>query len=311
MGRIAEALRKSRMDRMAKLRADTPCALPVDLDGTPAEGPGALDALLSVAGTDRWTLPSGGIAHRRRRSPSDAFALPMRSPVNWDVHSAVVVAREPQGVVAEQYRAVRTWLLNRQAGLSHWCLAVTSSVPREGRTLTTANLAVALAEIRHARVLAIDGDLRGRALARVFKLKASAGLADVLAGRATLDEALLSTPAMNLSVLAAGECGDLRPTDVLNSPAAARVFDDVRERFNYILVDTPSILRHSDTGVIGALCSGAMLVVRMHRTPSNLVRQSLHRLQAGNLQVLGCIASGCRGAADRDLFPDDRAEEPL
>lgn len=222
----------------------------------------------------------------------------------WDVHSTVVAARERTSPVTEQYRAARTWLLRRNTAGKHACVAITSSIPKEGKSVTTANLAVAMAEVRHLNVLAVDCDLRQGSMARLYKMSNTPGLADVLTGRVTLDEAIASTPIPNLWTLPAGARHDLNSGELLNSRAATRVFDELRERFHYVLVDTPPVQSLSDVGAIGALCTGVIMVVRMNKTASHLVRQSLHWLQSNHLNVLGCIASDCRTKGARYEYED-------
>jgi capsular exopolysaccharide synthesis family protein len=213
--------------------------------------------------------------------------------VSWDVDPSVVAGRQSESSLAEQYRAVRTWLLVRSQNAKHSALAITSSVPREGKSVTTANLAIVMTEVRRLRVLVVDGDMRQGSLARLLRIEQSPGLADVLAGRAELDGAIIRSPIRNLDILPAGHCAGINPTELLNSASAARSFGEIRDRYHVCLVDTPPVQRVSDVGVIGPLCSGVLFVVRMHRTASHLVRQSLHWLQSNNLNVMGCIATAC------------------
>ena len=237
------------------------------------------------------------------------FSSPFRSPTvgpmpPGEAHPTVVTLRDRNSSVTEQYRAVRTWLLRRNTTGEHSCIAVTSAVPREGKSVTVANLAVALAEVRHLRILAVDSDLRQGCLSTLFKLPNSPGLADALVGRATLDESISETPLGNLSILPAGTCQDLNPAELINSTAASRVFEEIRDRYHYILVDTPPIQWLSDIGVIGALCTGILVVVRMNKTPANLVRQGVRWLQSNRLNVIGCVATCCSLDAARSGYRD-------
>lgn len=211
----------------------------------------------------------------------------------WDAHPSLVAHHETDSSIVEQYRAVRTWLLCHNSPNQHACLAVTSSVPREGKTVTTANLAVVLAEVRRMRVLAVDCDLRQGGLHRLLRLRRSPGLVDVLAGRLRLNEAIQPTPIPNLFFLSAGDAADANPAELINSAAAARAFDEIRETYHFTLADTPPVQCVSDVGVIGTLCTGVLMIVRLHKTASNVVRQSLHWLQSNNLKVLGCVATAC------------------
>jgi len=331
MGRIAEALRRAQQDREEQLRVG------LDEHGLgSAAGPRPPSAQGETTAVSIKEASESGETEARSSSSSprisrvytglasqrgdilrglDSRVAPRRPaepppiPPAWDVDPSLVCARDRSSSLAEQYRAIRTWLLRRNTSGEHTSLAVTSSVPREGKTGTTANLAVSLAELRHLNILAVDCDLRGASLAKLFRLSRAPGLADVLAGRNTLAEALQPTPLANLTILSAGSLQNQNPAVLLNSPIAAKVFDEVRERCHYVLVDTPPIQKLTDVGVVGALCSGILMVVRMHRTPSNIVRQSLHWLQSNNLSVLGCIAAACNVKDARHLYRDAYAEK--
>lgn len=321
MGHIAEALKKARQERGAGIGCSpTPLhdALPASSLPMREIGTGRIGGLAAVPGRAavavqglRGARPAAGEAPRTGDServsaldslhPAEAFG-----DVRWDVDAGVVSAIDRTGPITEQYRAVRTWLLARVRPNERTALAVTSSMPREGKTVTAANLAVVMAEIRRMRVLLVDCDLRRGELAGLLRLRVAPGLADVLSGRLGLDEAIVPTPLPNLWVLPAGDLAGANPTELFNSVAASRAFDEIRERYHYSVVDTPPVHRVSDIGVIGALCTGIVMVVRMRRTPMGVVRQSLQWLQANNLHVLGTIAAGC---GQRDAGGDDREED--
>lgn len=325
MGRIAEALRKAQRDREEQLRVGLDaCALaggadPEALSGragtvSSASSPEASAAIKTaaqpVSPTNRISRAYSGLASQggdilrglraRVGPPKPPEPLPM--PPVWDVDPSLVCVHERCSSLAEQYRAIRTWLLRRNTTGEHTSLAITSSLPREGKTVTTANLAVSLTEVRHLNILAVDCDLRGPSLAKLFRLPSAPGLVDVLAGKTKLAEVLRTTPLGNFSILPAGRLQGQNPAGLLNSPIAAKVFDELRERFHYVLVDTPPVQKLTDVGVIGALCSGILFVVRMHKTPSHLARQSLHWLQSNNLSVIGCVAAACNVKDARHLY---------
>lgn len=299
MGRIAEALKKAQRDRDEKLRLglgdavlpDTRRAVPGSVSCPPIEP----DPVVGVVG--RGPRPA---VVAEPSAPGFRNILQSRRPglrldpmPTWHAHPSVVALRDRDTSITEQYRAIRTWLLRRPAAGEHTCLAITSSVPQEGKSVTVANLAVVLAEVRHLNILAIDCDFRQGYLSTLFKMPNSPGLADVLVGRATAEESIAETPLGNLSVLPAGTCQDLNPAELINSTAASRLFEELRERFHFILVDTPPVQWLSDIGVIGALCTGVMMVVRMNKTPASAVRQSVSWLRSNNLNVIGCIAAAC------------------
>lgn len=313
MGRIAEALKKAQRERDETLRL-----------GLGKDGGGGTDTL-----TPDGSEADAGPARSRPRSPHprrmtpDAQGLPigMATPAwtarrtapiapmpHWDVDSSVVAVHDRSSTITEQYRAIRTWLLSHATVGENHCVAITSSVSREGKTVTSANLAVTLAEVRHLNVLVVDADLRRGSLGKLFKVTDKPGLADVLAGQAQLSDAIRQTPIPNLSFLPASECGGLNPTELFNSKAAGLVFDEIRERYHFVVVDTPPVQSFSDVGVIGALCSGIIMVVRMHKTTSGVVRQSVQWLQANSLNVLGCVAAANSQKPAQLVYQYDGAE---
>jgi Mrp family chromosome partitioning ATPase len=107
-----------------------------------------------------------------------------------------------------------------------------------------------------------------------------------------LSDVIHATGVENLFIMPAGDVTHGNPAEWLSSRTAQALFDEVRERFHYVLVDTPPIQTAADVGVIGGMCSGVIMVVRMHRTPEPLARQSVRWLQANNLTVLGCLLAG-------------------
>lgn len=297
MGHIAEAMKKARIQREERQTASE------SSENALALLVGAPEARSGHGAPSRFAPRLNEPGCELHRPTADAVSP---SAGSWDVNPTLVAQVDKASPITEQYRAVRTWLLCRTRPNERTCLAVTSSMPQEGKTVTAANIAVVMSEIRRMRVLAVDCDLRRGDMAGLFGLSRAPGLADVLSGRARLDEVILPTPLPNLSVLPAGELGEANPTELLSSVAAARVFDEIRERFHYSVVDTPPVHRVSDVGVIGTLCTGVVMVVRMHKTPTSIVRQSVQWLQSNNLNVMGTIATGC---SPKDAISNDRPSD--
>lgn len=309
MGHIAEALKKAEHERAQR-------RIPGEPESVLSLAP-ILDGRLRVE-----PLPWGESAPAPDSRPNfsklashlNDVAVPFRAagtserPV-WNIHPSIIAYHDRSSSIAEQYRAVRTWLLSHTKVGEHPCLAITSSVPREGKSVTAANLAVAMSEVRQMRILAVDCDLRQAGLGKLLHHRPSPGLAEVLAGNAYLKDAIHPTPLDNLFFLPAGDCGAIGPTELLSSTGAARVFEEIRDSFDYTLVDTPPVQQVSDVGVIGGLCTGVVMVVRMNHTDSQIVRQTLRWLQSNNLKVLGCIAAACSLKASLNSYrPTDDIE---
>lgn len=312
MGHLAEALKKAEQERGRSRRA----GISRESAQTLTLAPSLSDRLCGDAAP--WT-PTASASWdstilSKGRSILHEVAVPLRASgatprPEWEIHPSVVAYHDRTSSITEQYRAVRTWLFSHVKPGESPCLAITSSVPGEGKSVTTANLAVALSEVRQMRILAVDCDFRQGGLGRLLRIPPGPGLADVIAGRAPLREAIRSTPLDNLSVLPVGTCGDAGPAELLNSTEAARVFEEIRDSYDCALVDTPPVQQVSDVGVIGGLCTGVVMVVRMNRTDSQVVRQSLRWLQSNNVKVLGCIAAACSLKASLNSYrPTDDIE---
>jgi len=298
MGRIADALKKAQIEREEKLRIGAAIGAPVlptnTIDVVSPPEPAMRESRASPRKNRREQGINPAEAFHRPIpvAPSRAGPAPMSPLPSWDISPLVVTMTERDSPVAEQFRAVRTWLMSRVSAAERCCYAITSSIAQEGKSVAAANLAVSLAEVRHLQVMVVDADLRGGGLGKLFKMPDQPGLADVLAGRCPLADAIQSTPIPNLSFMPAGVCGELKAAELFSTRAASVVFEDLRARYHYVLIDAPAVQRSADIGVIGTFCTGIVMVVRMHKTPTQVVQQSVRWLQSHNLNVVGCIAAG-------------------
>jgi len=270
MGRIAEALKKAERERRETMR-DTAPRSPVEL----------LEP----------TSASSVAEPRSESGEPAASAHPVRAPAEGMAESLVTYF-DSSSVIAEQYRSLRTRLLSMNPNGDHRAIAITSAVPREGKSVTAMNLAMSLAEIQHLRVLAIDGDFRRSSLSRLLNQPGDPGLADMLRGQATYEDIVQSTPIGNLSFIAAGRTGNRSAAELLSSEAMVLTFRRLQAQYHYVIVDTPPATTVTDVGIIGQLCSAVLVVVRMNRTPGPVVRRAVRMLQVNNIPVAGCIPVG-------------------
>lgn len=121
----------------------------------------------------------------------------------------------------------------------------------------------------------------------------------MLRGTATFDDTIHPTGVPNLSLIPAGSQPPDGPAELLSSRAAQIVLDEARERFHYVLIDTPPVQTASDVGLIGGMCSDVLMVVRAGHTPEPIVRQSIRWLQANNLPLIGCVLSAAAPSSAR------------
>jgi capsular exopolysaccharide synthesis family protein len=184
----------------------------------------------------------------------------------------LVALAAPESAAAEQYRILYQRLVRLAERRPLRVVAVTSTGRREGRTTTAANLALTAAREGRATVL-VEADLRRPTLGRLLGLAPRAGVADVLAGRAELGQAIASVGP--LAVLLAGEGTDPAPA---RSPGAALLVDQLRAAYELVVLDAPPALAFADGDRLSGEADAALLVVRAGTTPRQVVRLALDAL---------------------------------
>jgi len=189
----------------------------------------------------------------------------------------------------EAYRGLRTRLMRAQAKSSLHSIAITSSQPSEGKTLTTVNLGLCFSQLPGQRTLIIDADLRTRGLSLLLDNPGGGGLSEVLAGQVLPDDAIQATDQENLFVLPAGSLS-APPPELFTGPRWQELLRWCGETFKVVLVDTPPVLPLTDFDLINAACDGVVMVVRAHHAR----RETLEKI-AGALdskKLLGVVFNG-------------------
>jgi capsular exopolysaccharide synthesis family protein len=210
-----------------------------------------------------------------------------RIPFDRRVPSELVAVVDGSSSFAEAFRQVRTNLQFLDVQHPLQLLVVTSSLADEGKSVTSANIALSLIRTGHP-TLVIEADLRRPKVADVFGVDRSTGLTDVLAGRASVDEALFATASPDLVVMPTGQLPP-NPVELLGSDAMHRLVDELRTRFEVIVIDTPPLLPVTDAAVVAAHADGVVLVVRAGRATRHQVEQSMRALSAVGANLVGFV----------------------
>lgn len=222
--------------------------------------------------------------------------------VAWNaarVDPVVIAFHERYSAICEQYRSIRARLLSMSAGAVQQVIAITSSIPEEGKSVSSINLGIVMAEGGEHKICVADADFRRSSIARMLGIPEKPGLAEVLRGEARLEEVAQPTPFPNLKVLPAGEVRNSAYAELLGGPNTAAVLDELRVEFDYTFLDTPPITTVSDVSMLAPHCNGTLVVIEMHRTPEPTVQQAVRTLQANNVKVMGCILSRFRERGSR------------
>jgi capsular exopolysaccharide synthesis family protein len=204
---------------------------------------------------------------------------------------ALSFVNTPKGAFAEAIRGLRTSTLLSASNDRHQLIFITSSVPEEGKSIIASNLALSLGQLKPT--LLIDADLRQPVLANSFELPlGSPGLANILAGSATIDQCL--NEKNGIHIMSAGAAPP-NPLDLLSSPQFEELITQLRSRFDYIVVDTPPVQAVSDPLVLAKNADILLQVVRSESTSKNLVESSIGQMLQNRLRVSGIVLSQVNG----------------
>jgi protein-tyrosine kinase len=201
------------------------------------------------------------------------------------VAEKVVVDSETNPASVEQYRRLAAVLHHAQNERGLRVIMITSALPGEGKTLTASNLALTLSESYHRRVLLIDADLRRPSIHQLFALPSLSGLTDGL--RSIEDRKLtLVEISPRLTVLPAGR-PDADPMSILTSSRMESVLDEAREKFDWVIVDTPPVGLMPDAHILAAMVDGALLVIGAGMSPYRAVAKATDVI--GRDRILGVV----------------------
>ena len=236
---------------------------------------------------------------RAPAQPRTLFADAARNSTPSAVAEQLVSLLDPTSVAADQYRALRYSIESFRKESSLRVMGVTSASPGDGKTVTTLNLAGALAQAQDARVLIIDADLRKPSVAAYLGLadRRSPGLTHALCDdRYELADIVHRLKEFNLSVVTAGTPTP-SPYELLSSARLDLLIRQARRDYDWVVIDTPPAVLMPDCRVIERWVDGFLIVVCAHKTPRRLVAEALNQFDPAKL--LGCVFNGDDRAAAR------------
>lgn len=192
--------------------------------------------------------------------------------------------------VQESYKTLRTNVRFFLRGNSCKKICITSGAAGEGKSITLLNLAISMGEDGQ-KVLLIDADLRRPAQARLLVEKVSPGLSNVLAGLSTAEEAIRKEIYPNLDILFSGDVPP-NPSELLGSDKMQELIEELSQKYDYILVDTPPVSIVSDASIVANLLDGVLLLVRQDRSRKDAVKRAINNLQLTGAKILGFVING-------------------
>lgn len=207
-----------------------------------------------------------------------------------DLNKRRISLLQPESYVAEQFRALRGRIDAISDQRPIHTVAVTSALPGEGKTTAAINLAIVTALSVGREVLLVDCDLRRPKVHTSLGVQLETGIAEVLTGQATLEEAVVRVEgATNLSVLGVrGRPGN--PSELLGSLRMKQLVAEASERYDRVILDTPAALGLPDAKAVADLCDGLVMVVRADSTRRDDVQTVLEILD--RRRVIGLLLNG-------------------
>ena len=200
----------------------------------------------------------------------------------------LITQARPQSQMAESYRALRTSLLLTSLGAPPKIILITSALPREGKTTTSVNTAIVLAQ-KGTRVLLIDADLRRPSIHKALGMGPRVGLSNVLTGGATSQQATVRSPILpNLFILPAGTPPP-NPAELMASQQMFDLLAELREQYDHIVIDTPPTLSVTDAVVLSTRSDAVVLVIRSSQTTKPALRRTRDILTQVNARVAGVL----------------------
>ena len=232
-------------------------------------------------------LPSLGLIPMGTRLDEGKGSRRLALTTSKEAVELITTAR-PQSQMAESYRALRTSLLLSSLGAPPKVILVTSALPQEGKTTTSINTSVVLAQ-KGVRVLLIDADMRRPSVHKTLGMAPGSGLSNVLTGTSTVQTAITRSPQLpNLFILPSGTPPP-NPAELLASANMRSMLSQLREQYDHIVIDTPPTLSVTDAVVLSTRVDAVVLVIRSGQTTKTALRRARDLLMQVNARVCGVL----------------------
>ena len=197
-----------------------------------------------------------------------------------------IVQKNPKSIAAEAYRSLKTNIQYSSFDKEYKTIVITSSNPGEGKSTTSGNLALTLAE-GESRVLLVDCDMRKPSMHNNFRVTNTYGIADILLQRKkVMDVAHMYNK--NLSIITAGKVPP-NPAEMLGSKAMSAFLEEMKDHFDYIILDTPPVQVVADAQILSTKVDGTIIVVRAGVTKKEDVHDTVNILKKVNANIIGTV----------------------
>lgn len=210
-----------------------------------------------------------------------------------------ITKKKPSSLSAEAYRRLRTNIKLYSEEKPLKTIVITSSIRGEGKSTVTQNLAYILSK-DESKVLIIDCNLRKPSMHSMFSIENNVGLTDVLSGSCDLEKAIKNIEE-SLFLITSGSIVD-KPSEILGSDTMKELLESVSNNFDYIIIDTSSILVVSDTLLLATQTDATIIVANTKKTTTNVLKQGYRRLIESKVNVIGTVLNNCNKSIDNKYY---------
>ncbi|ASN06004.1 CpsD/CapB family tyrosine-protein kinase [Virgibacillus necropolis] len=210
-----------------------------------------------------------------------------RKRKNAGKRSQLITYSNPDSIVSDQFRAIRTNINFLTEKRKNRIFIITSPGDGEGKSTTTANLAVSMAQQKES-ILLIDANLRDPIIHDVFKVPNDLGLTSILSGKAKLENIIKRTGIGNLEILTSG-ANLFNPAELLGNEQMTELLKTVADMYDIVLIDSPPVLESTETRVLANQCDGVVLVLNRGKTELEKTVESRRVLELAHARLVGAI----------------------
>jgi exopolysaccharide/PEP-CTERM locus tyrosine autokinase len=201
---------------------------------------------------------------------------------------------EPYSIAAEQYRILRTNILERYRKNESRVFLITSAVHGEGKTLTSINLAISFAIGMHESALLLDADFRRPSIAYMCGIrKKTSGLAEYIAKGSDLADFIIKTSIPKFNIIPTVNPPN-NPSELINSKRMSDLINELKDRYNnrFIIIDSPPLIPVTDSTILSSLVDGIIIVIKSSATPRELVNECLNKIGEKE-KIVGLVINNC------------------
>ncbi len=206
------------------------------------------------------------------------------------VEARLITHIDPKSPVSEAYRTLRTNLQFSKVEKELRTILVTSAGPKEGKSTTAANLAIAMAQAGNSVVL-IDADLRRPLIHSVFGMDKDKGLTNYLAGSLQYNELVHETFIENLKVITSGVLPP-NPSELLATQKMKNLLKQLQEDYDIVIIDSPPVIAVTDASILSTIVDGTLLVVYAGQTEKDAIKRATMMLSSVSARLLGTVLNG-------------------